>query len=228
MAFGQTAVASLLAVLASTAVIAAPARATVLPPTAAPYGQTYGAWAAAWWQWAVTQPVATNPVLESTGTNCGQNQSGPVWFLAGTFGAGSATRDCTVRAGKALLFPVLNLAYFAFYNDPAEQRTEEYVRSQVTDLGNATSLFATIDGRNIENISRYLEKSVLFKVANLPADNVFGLPANFLLDPCADEGYYLVVTPLVPGHHRLHFGGSYDDSSGATHNFDTTYNLTIR
>ena len=35
-------------------------------------------------------------------------QSGSVWFLAGIFGGGSATRTCAVPAGKALYFPVLN------------------------------------------------------------------------------------------------------------------------
>ena len=214
-------VVSVLVTLASVAVIAAPAQGAVLPSTAHPYGHTYSEWGAKWWQWAVTQPAASNPVLDSTGAYCAQGQSGPVWFLAGTFG-GSVTRDCTVPTGKGMLVPVLNLAYFAFPSDPPDQRTEAYVRSQVTAVGTPTSLFATIDGRDVTNIPNYLEKSVLFQVT-LPADNVFLLPEGFLLDPCADEGYYLVLTPLPPGHHTLHFGGSYDSTT-----IDTTYHFTVR
>src|SRR5439155_23432452 len=86
----------------------------VVPPAAHPYGHTYSDWAARWWQWALAQPLSTNPVLDTTGANCAAGQSGRVWFLAGTFSAGTVSRSCTVPAGTALLFPVLNNAYFAF------------------------------------------------------------------------------------------------------------------
>src|SRR5262245_66409906 len=45
-----------------------------------------------------------NPDLDSAGEFGAVDQSGPVWFLTGTFG-GSAERTLTVPAGKALFFP---------------------------------------------------------------------------------------------------------------------------
>src|SRR5213594_853400 len=57
----------------------------VFRPGSSPYGVSYGAWSARWWQWALSIPKATNPILDTTGANCAQAQSGPAWFLAGTF-----------------------------------------------------------------------------------------------------------------------------------------------
>ncbi len=48
-----------------------------------------------------------NPVEDNTGKFCGLGQSGPVWFLAGTFG-GTVERTCTIPAGKALFYPLVN------------------------------------------------------------------------------------------------------------------------
>lgn len=194
----------------------------VFSPNAHPYGQTYGEWAADWWTWALSQPAATNPVLDPTGANCAVGQQGKVWFLAGTFG-GSATRACTVPKGKALLVPVLNNPYFAFANDPAEERTEEFVRGKVSFFKDAvTDVSATIDGVSVANVKkRYFAESPLFRVV-LPADNLFGLDAGFVLDPSVDVGYYLVVKPLRGGEHTIHFAGARPGFS-----VDVTYRITV-
>jgi hypothetical protein len=207
---------------ASAVALRADANPHVFPPAAHPYGQSYGEWGADWWQWALSQPVSTNPVLDETGANCAAGQSGPVWFLAGTFG-GSATRSCAIPTGKALLLPVLNNAYFAFENDPPEQRTEEFVRGQVSFFEDAvTRLSATIDGVSVASIKeRYFAESPLFTVV-LPADNLFGLPEGFVLDPSVDVGYYLMVEPLAPGEHTIHFAGALPGFS-----VDVTYAITV-
>ena len=198
------------------------AHAGVLPPTAYPHGQTYGEWAAEWWQWALTQPTATNPILDPTGEHCADRQSGHVWFLAGSFG-GQVTRHCTIPTGTALFFPVINFVWCAFPDDPPEERTEEFLRSRANaEAAAATDLTATIDGVAVADITgRYLEQSAVFTVI-LPADNLFGLPEGFVLDPCVDAGYYLMVDPLRPGTHTIHFAASQGDFS-----FDVTYEITV-
>src|ERR1700682_1095100 len=40
-----------------------------------------------WWEWVLSQPFATNPVLDLTGEQCANRQRGQVWFLAGSFGS---------------------------------------------------------------------------------------------------------------------------------------------
>jgi hypothetical protein len=193
--------------------------APVLPPTAHPYGQTYGEWAADWWVWALQQPAATNPLIDETGANCAVAQQGPVWFLAGSPSGKPITRSCTVPTGKALLFPVLNA--FAC-PEPPDPQTEDVARTQASQqLGDVTSLTATIDGATVSDVGAYLEESALFQL-KLPEGNIFGIPAtDFPI--CADKGYYLVVTPLPPGEHTIHFTGS--TASGFV--VDVTYNIAI-
>jgi hypothetical protein len=67
------------------------------------YNLTYAEWTARWWQWLLSIPEDRNPAADQTGENCDEGQSGPVWFLAGTFG-GLNERVCTIPAGKSLLF----------------------------------------------------------------------------------------------------------------------------
>ena len=199
-------------------------RAVVLPPQASPHGHTYAEWAAKWWQWALTQPVASNPVLDPNGADCAEGQSGHVWFLAGSFDSAPVTRTCTIPTGRALLVPVINYAYFAFLEDPPGQRTEDYVRSQVA-VAKATALTASIDGVAVPDVASYYEQSTLFSVT-LPADNLFGLPAGFVLEPSADAGYYLMVPPLPRGEHTISFSGTlaFPDREFS---IDVTYHLTI-
>src|SRR5215203_3217355 len=86
----------------------------VLPPHAKPHGHSYGEWSAEWWQWALSLPVAVNPLTDDTGEDCAQGQDGKVWFLAGTFSPDAATtpdpvtRSCTLPAGTAIFFPIVN------------------------------------------------------------------------------------------------------------------------
>ena len=196
----------------------------VYPPSSYPLLKPYSQHAADWWKWALTQPVATSPLLDTTGAQCnaGQPRLG-AFYLAGALDSTPVLRTCTVPAARTLVFPVINAAYFAFASDPAEQKTEAFLRSQVSFVEQATALEVEIDGVAVPNVARFLERSVLFSVT-LPADNVFELPAGFVLSPSVDSGYYLAVAPLIPGHHTLHFHGALPDGSTQ----DVTYDLNVR
>src|SRR5882672_9250621 len=62
------------------------------------YGKTYGQWVVAYWQWAMSIPIANNPwANDPTGAYAAIGQSGPVWFLGGTLGD-SVTRNITIPA----------------------------------------------------------------------------------------------------------------------------------
>ncbi len=54
--------------------------------------QSFKQLSAEWWQWALSIPTPQNPMLDTTGAHCMVGQRGDVWFLAGTFLGGSATR----------------------------------------------------------------------------------------------------------------------------------------
>jgi hypothetical protein len=89
----------------------------VFPPQSHPYGRSYSEWAAAWWSWAYSIPANQNPITDTTGEFSNIGQSGPVFFLAGSYG-GVTVRHCTVPAGKGLLFPLLNQSWVQFPGDP--------------------------------------------------------------------------------------------------------------
>ena len=76
-------------------------------PDSRPFGRTFAEWTARWWKWILSVAKTENPLFDGNGRNCANNQTGPVWFLAGTF-EGPAERSCTIPADKAILSPVIN------------------------------------------------------------------------------------------------------------------------
>ena len=89
--------------------ISARAQSFIAAPESLPGGLSYQQWSAKWWQWLWSIPVSINPVFDTTGADCAVSQpSGPVWFLAGTFGT-NVTRTCSIPAGKRIFFPIINL-----------------------------------------------------------------------------------------------------------------------
>ena len=198
----------------------------VLPPDSRAYGKTLGEWSAAWWQWAAAIPADVNPLRDETGEECDRDQSGPVWFLAGTQ-FGEAERDCTIPAGKAILFPILNLFFF---NCPDEAATEEEMRAVLDFL---TSFFTiilecTIDGAPLEELTTYQTQSPAF-VMTLPEDNIF-------LDNCADptpaddyfpvvsDGWWILHTPLSEGEHEIFLRGEVVEFGFFV---EVTYHITV-
>lgn len=210
---------------------AAGSGAVIVPVGAAPGGQTYGRWAAEWWQWALGVPAATSPVLDPDGQHCGERQVGDVWFLAGSFGADPVVRSCDVPQGKSIFLPLINSLYGAFLNDPPETRTEEFVR-EVARCTEPAVISVSIDGRPVAKPTRFftglaLAASPLFNI-QLPPDNLLGADATqipeLVLSPSAEQGYYLFISPLPPGPHVIAW-----TASGCAPDFaqDVTYHITV-
>jgi hypothetical protein len=115
-----------------------------------PYGMSYGEWGAAWWQWGLGVPAAGNPLTDTTGEFCDAGQSGPVWFLAGTFGEPHVVaRDCTAPTGKSFFFPVLK-SFCA-----AEGKEDEMRECARGFLEPATGLDVTVDGVELRDLEDY-------------------------------------------------------------------------
>lgn len=207
----------------------APHNPGVAPINSRPHGKSYSQWAASWWQWALQMNATGHPLLPG-GVLCNERQSGKVWFLGGTFtGDGQpVARSCPVPPGTALVVPLIAAGYFAFLNDPADTRTEAFLRAQVecTDA----SVSVTIDGVALREPTQYLERSVLFDV-QLPVDNVFGVDATVVpelkLSPSVDFGYYLFLNPLPRGTHDIQWTARMTCPSLGTIVQNNSYHITV-
>jgi hypothetical protein len=194
----------------------------VLPVNSNPHGHSYGEWSAAWWQWVYSIPTAVNPLLDSTGANCAQGQSGHVWFLAGVLNvSGQAERSCTIPSGTALFFPVINVECSTLEPPPFFGSNEAELRA-CAHAFSVTNLQASIDGVPLASLASYEIDSPLFTFT-LPADNVLGIPAA--TGSAVGNGVYLMLAPLSVGEHTLQFGGTYPDFGGFT--LQITYHLTV-
>lgn len=191
-------------------------------------GVPYEQLGAEWYQWALQAPAADNPLLDTTGAKCTVGQQGPVWFLAGVLGEGSAVRRCTVPGGKALYLPILNVAWLGFLSDPPEQRTLAFIREQIAGCANDSirDVSVKVDGVRVATPPPTSgEKAPPFQV-QLPTDNIFGATTDdipkLLLSPSVQKGLYLYVKPLTPGRHKIQWKGAWDCGSQ-----DITYYLTV-
>jgi hypothetical protein len=192
------------------------------------YNLTYGEWTARWWQWASSIPQDRNPAADQTGENCGEGQSGPVWFLAGTFGSFNE-RNCEIPAGKSILFPILNSACSKF--EYPQLQTESELRSCAISLNDRfIELMVTIDGQpiNKQQLESYRVQSPLFELINLPEDNIISGQQGST--QAVSDGFWVFLPPLEPGAHDLHFRGVIVDyTATGTHNFvsEALYHITI-
>lgn len=184
-------------------------------------GPKYGDLGASWWQWALSFPAADIPYFNTGGpVDISAGQSGHVWFLAGANYGLTEPRTGVVPTGTSLFFPLANLINdypcppeYNFEPDPGEsledflQRTgNEFLDYYFPD---PTQLFAEIDGVELTDLSTYRATSSLFKFTADPELATF-------FDPCITGtlqdgvavGYWLLLPPLTPGEHTLHFGYS--------------------
>jgi hypothetical protein len=203
----------------------------IAPINTSPAGQTYGHWAAEWWEWVIGVPATVNPNLDSTGENCAQRQVGEVWFLAGSFSPDPVVRACEIPAGKSLFFPLINNAYFAFLNDTPDTRTEQYVRA-TGSCSEPAQISVQIDNFNVPNPDRYFtgpsgSQSPIFNI-QLPPGNIFGddvtVIPELLLSPSAEQGYYLFLKPLSAGVHTIQWTASGCTLGGQQ---DIKYRVTV-
>jgi hypothetical protein len=189
--------------------------------------------AADWWQWALAEPVATNPLVGSYagGPQCDgrpvSDVPGKKWFLAGSFDGSTVERTCTMPVGTQLFFPVGN--YVFLITEPEE--TEEIAREAANGFIDAVladpefSMIVTVDGKEVKSKRIVRADSPLFS-ATVPENNLFsaccGLPAGDY-DAVAD-GLWAALPPLSKGEHTIHFEIS-APSLGFSQ--DNTYYLTV-
>jgi hypothetical protein len=197
----------------------------VFPIDSKPYGLSYEEWTIKFWQWLLSIPADKNPITDTTGKLCRQNQNAslPVFFLAFSTGGGAA-RTCDVPAGKAILIPV-NVVECSFAE--LNVKTEEELHTCATeDESSNPQLFLSVDGREFKDLQKYRAHSRAFDI---------GLPDNSVIQEsgptrAVSDGYWIILEPLSTGKHDIHFKASLGDPTTGilTYSDDLRYTINIK
>jgi hypothetical protein len=155
----------------------------------------------AWWTWAASAPEERNPVTDSTGEHCTDDQPDGVWLVAGSFGT-TLTRRCPVPAGVPLAGPAVNLV------GSSPEDCGEFMADATGEVrldGTAVPL-RTSDG-------------VPLTFAAVDGNPVTGTGGEYEGYGC---GLWFSVPALEPGEHVLDIRGGSGDLAVAV-----TYELTV-
>lgn len=217
----------------------------IIPPNALLGKLGYEELLAKWSQWTLSFPASADPAADTAPQE--SNQSGPVWFLAGLHasaaagGSGTVSRQITIPPGTALFFPVLSV-----WSDNSGCPNFTDLTVEQLRAGNAgnwsavTETTCTIDGVAVRGLADpqttpYLIQSPAFSYTLADHDNLlaadFGepcIPDGLTVSPAVAEGVCLLLTPLPPGNHTIHFVGIVGPIEAPFVQFDETYEVSVK
>jgi hypothetical protein len=188
---------------------------SLAPPDQQVAGLSQEDWSRNWWQWAGAFEIHSSPIADLTGELCASKQSGPVWFLAGTYGTKRTTRICTVPRGKYLFFPLIN--YIVMPPGQNSMSCESAIRNAALMTGAVDKLVLDVDGISYGGLTRH--RQATRQCFNMGAR----AEPRYDIYPSAANGYYVMLKPLSPGRHTLNFGGALPDMTQAV-----TYTLIVK
>lgn len=195
-------------VLVLVGMMASSAKATLIvePTGATVAGKTIGAWSGNWWQWAAGFAPPGDPFTDTTGAAANKNQSGPVFYLAGSPG-GNVSRSYTVPPNTYLLVPLLvgELSQLEVGFNQTEAQVRQAAKNQADQIN---SLHATLDGVAIPSATLFAHREVspAFSFVSV-ANNQVGISGVGNSGIAIADGYFLMIDPPSPGQHTLNFGG---------------------
>ncbi|HXB58905.1 MAG TPA: hypothetical protein VNU95_05050 [Candidatus Acidoferrales bacterium] len=231
---------SALAALALLAIAASSSSAQVLPPSSLPYGLSYQEWSAKWWQSYYSQ--SADHLQPVTSPNICEGPASRVLFLAGAPQSTTTTNHVTIPAGSPLFFAILG-----FEADNTSCPTNTFTTNSADVLANeavngwdsaATETSCTIDGVAVPGLGSptntiYNVVSPPFSYTTAEKDNVAAvaegepcLPGGLTVYPTVADGVYLMLAPLPPGKHTIHFIGE-AGPGGADLTINITYDITV-
>ncbi|HUA67632.1 MAG TPA: hypothetical protein VMA13_03715 [Candidatus Saccharimonadales bacterium] len=228
-----------------TTALSASADNSCFKPEIIPPGPQYSWLLAEYWQWSLSFPANADPAGDTAPQE--SNQSGPVWFLAGIHasavngGSGTVSRQITMPTGTALFFPILSI-----YGDDSgcpvftNLTVNELRAVNAGDWSYVTETTCTIDGVAVKGLanpqtSRYLIQSPPFSYTLASSNNLLAadygepcIPDGMTIYPAVAEGMCLLLAPLPPGNHTIHFVGIVGPVESPFVYFDETYEVTVK
>lgn len=184
----------------------------VVPPQSNLGGKSYAEWSASWWQWTMSHPFSQ--FNDPTGQFFAVGQSGSVWFLTGSLSA--SERSCTLPSDTYLVCPlILYINDFpcpdtTFHPAPGQSMEDFLTAGAKAVIDGITPPSLEVDGVAIQNRTSYRATSKLFTFTGDLSMQAF--------DPCVtgspqvgvSDGYLVILKPLPPGTHTLHYSGFID------------------
>ncbi len=180
-------------------------------------GKTIGEWSGEWWAKVFSIPAPVNPMVTEEVSHSAASNDGKVTFLFGSLFASTLNRTETIPTGTPVLVPLVPLEWSNADTPAAPDYMTlpgNYTAAQLQQFATAQAnlvdaLTATLDGQPIDNLFAHREASGVFSYV-LPAEHniiqdVFGGPSSGPQTPAVAEGYWLMLQPLSPGQHVLHF-----------------------
>jgi len=165
-----------------------------------------------------------------------------VFFQSTAPNPNPVTRTCTVPVNEALFFPILDISCSALEvrggtnngcgADPSEAALRSLIKSYIDPATHR--LRARIDGAAVGNVSSYRVVSPpgCFSYTLAPADDLLTFLGERLpgrQSGCAvADGWYLLLSPLPAGQHRIDFQAAIPSGPFAGFALDITYNLTVQ
>lgn len=191
---------------------AAPAHAQtvpLIPPGKAIAGTSQEDWSKRWWRWALSFDEDESPVGDPDGRFCAFGQTGPVWFLAGTYGTARTIRSCRVPAGKTLFFPLVN--YITLEPDDEDEPCASLKQRAARATPAPTALVLEVNGKRFNALQAHRQATRRCFRAFEDDDTL-----------AAGNGFYVALGPLKKGRYTLNFGGILPSLSQAV-----TYTLDV-
>ncbi|MBW8845519.1 MAG: hypothetical protein JF607_11190 [Burkholderiales bacterium] len=180
-----------------------------LAPAKAIAGVSQEEWSKRWWRWALSFEEGEGPIADPDGSQCARGQSGPVWFLAGTYGTARTIRSCRVPAGKTLFFPLIN--YVTLQPEDEDESCASLKRRAARLTASPAALVLEVNSKRFNGLAKH-------RLATQRCFHVFDDDDTL----AAANGYYVALGPLKPGRYTLNFGGILTEMSQAV-----TYTLDV-
>ena len=118
-------------------------------PSTKPRGTSQRAWQAEWWQWALAQPAAGHPFIDTPNFDVLAGQTGGIWFLAGAAiydPSESVTRSCTIAEGTSRVVALANSEWSSLEGFATEQEQRDPA-TRYADHIVPSSLSCTLGGQ---------------------------------------------------------------------------------
>ncbi|MGC1134784.1 MAG: hypothetical protein WA941_18295 [Nitrososphaeraceae archaeon] len=196
----------------------------VMPLEDNPYGKSYSEWSGEFWRWVLSIPADQSPMFDDTGSRCGIQQNGPVWFLPGSGEGLPVHRTCTIPGNTSLgIFVIGGECSTAEY--PERETYAELLKCVQDTNRNLVAHSMSVDGVEVTNLENYRVSSPLFEI-NYPENNAWGVEAG--VSPAVADGIMLILEPLSKGAHKIQFSGEIPPvSPGQENTFVTTATYDI-